>query len=338
MIKSNLNLAFIAASPKEQEAEWIKALKSEDASLKAKADACRELAVLGSKEAIAPLAALLLDEKLSHMARYGLEPNSDPAVDEALREALSKAKGRVLVGIIGSVGMRRDTEAVEQLAGFLKSRDAEVVDAAARALGNIGNRGAVRALMAALNEVPGTSQLAVFEGLLRIADSRIGDRPERAQRIYDRLREIKDAPHQVRAAALRGAVLTRANEGIPLLLEAVRGDDFVLVSAAARTAQEMKGTAVAKALAEELEKLSTDKQIVIISTLAKRGDKDALPAIFNIAKKGEKPARIAAVRAMPEIGCDSAMSVLEELQNDSDEDVAKAAKEGFIALPSCLRE
>ena len=54
MIKSNLNLAFIAASPKEQEAEWIKALKSEDASLKAKADACRELAVLGSKEAIAP--------------------------------------------------------------------------------------------------------------------------------------------------------------------------------------------------------------------------------------------------------------------------------------------
>ena len=82
-------------SAKEQEAKLIAVLKS-DAPRQEKSDACRELALIGTKESIAPLAALLGDEKLSHMARYGLEPNPDPSVDEALRSALDKVKGRPL--------------------------------------------------------------------------------------------------------------------------------------------------------------------------------------------------------------------------------------------------
>ena len=96
---------------KEREAKLIAVLKS-DAQLKDKADACRELSIIGTKACIAPLAALLRDEKLSHLARYGLEPIPDPAVDEALRAALSELKGRPLVGVIGSLGVRRDKKAV----------------------------------------------------------------------------------------------------------------------------------------------------------------------------------------------------------------------------------
>ena len=80
---------------KEREAKLIAVLKS-DAQLKDKADACRELSIIGTKACVAPLAALLRDEKLSHLARYGLEPIPDPAVDEALRAALSELKGRPL--------------------------------------------------------------------------------------------------------------------------------------------------------------------------------------------------------------------------------------------------
>ena len=80
---------------KDREAKLIAVLKS-DAPLKDKADACRELSLVGTKESVAPLAAMLGDEKLSHLARYGLEPIPDPAVDEALRGALGKLKGRLL--------------------------------------------------------------------------------------------------------------------------------------------------------------------------------------------------------------------------------------------------
>ena len=77
--------------------------------------------------------------------------------------------------------------------------------------------------------------------------------------IYDRLREVK-APHQVRAAALRGAILTRQTDGLPLLSTALHGDDFTLVLAAVRTAQEMPGSQVTRLLAGELAALPADRK------------------------------------------------------------------------------
>ena len=87
---AGLSVLAIAASPTSfgqkagstqtaDESKLIAVLKS-DAAQKAKADACRELARVGTRDAVAPLAAFLGDEKLSHMARYGLEPIPDPAV------------------------------------------------------------------------------------------------------------------------------------------------------------------------------------------------------------------------------------------------------------------
>src|SRR5512138_1610120 len=76
------------------------------ANQKEKADACRELAHLGTKNAVPSLAPLLADEQLGHMARYALETIPDPSVDAALREALGKVKGRLLAGVIGSIGVR----------------------------------------------------------------------------------------------------------------------------------------------------------------------------------------------------------------------------------------
>src|SRR5436305_1951267 len=88
------------------------AVLTSDATPGAKADACRRLAVVGTRDAVPALAALLGDDKLAHMARYALEPIPDPSVDAALREALGKLQGRPLVGVIGSIGVRRDASAV----------------------------------------------------------------------------------------------------------------------------------------------------------------------------------------------------------------------------------
>ncbi|MEJ2362241.1 MAG: hypothetical protein P8Z75_12575, partial [Gammaproteobacteria bacterium] len=82
---------------KADEAKLIAVIQSEDASLKEKVDACRGLSYIGTKNAIPALASLLGDEKLSHMARYGLEPIPDPAVDDAFRDALDEVKGMPLV-------------------------------------------------------------------------------------------------------------------------------------------------------------------------------------------------------------------------------------------------
>ena len=190
------------------EARLIAILKSPEASRKAKADACRQLSVIGSRAAVGPLAELLGDEELGHMARYALEPIPDPAVDDALRGALDKLSGRLLVGVIGSIGVRRDPRAVDALARRLQDPDSQVVRAAARALGRIGTLEAAAALEKALVEgittTPAGDRLALAEGLLRCADA-LAAKGESgaAERIYAKL-ETAPVPSYVREAARRG--------------------------------------------------------------------------------------------------------------------------------------
>ena len=317
---------------REQEAKLIAVLKSE-ATQKEKADACRELARIGSKEAVAPLAALLGDEKLSHMARYGLETIPDPAVDNALRAALETLKGRPLVGVIGSIGVRRDVMAVKPLAKFLADTDPDVAQAAARSLGKIGSVAAAKAIRTALSNTPAANQLAFCEGLFRCAEALLaqGQRDE-AISIYDQLRGMA-GPHQVRAGALRGAILARQKERVPLLLEGIRSADFVLVDAAARTALEMPDADVTAALAAELSRVPADKQVLIIQVLGKRGDPAALPALITAAGKAEKPVRLAAIRALPEIPRASTAPFLQGLMAEADREISQAAQDSLAGLP-----
>ena len=349
MLKSRIHIILISAlllagavrsfaqtvPPKEDEAKLIAVLKS-DAPHKDKADACRQLAIIGSKDAIPALATLLGDEKLSHMARYALEPIPDPAVDEALRDALGKLKGRPLVGVIGSIGMRRDINAVKPLAKMLRGRDVEVLQAAARALGSIANQRATRALQRALRNAPAANRLALCEGLFRCAEIHAAKgRRDVAVEIYDQLREL-DGPHQVRGGALRGAILARGKDGVALLREHLRSNDYILFSAACQTALELPGAEVTKALTAEIGELPADNQILVIQTLGKRADPGALPALFALAKKGNKSVRAEAIRALPQIGSadgGSAAPVLSELLADADGDISKAAKEALAALP-----
>ncbi len=317
-----------APSVKEQVDKLVAVIKS-DAPQKEKADACRELARVGNKDAVAPLAALLADEKLSHMARYGLETIPDPSVDVALRDALTKCKGRLLAGVIGSLGVRHDTQAVKPLTGLLEDADADVAQAAARALGKIATPAAVKALQASLPKASPGNQLSFYEGLFRCAEAftskgQAGD----ARAIYDQMR-TPQAPQQVRAGALRGAILSRGKDGLALLDQALRGDDYVQVAVAARVAIEMKGPEVTKVLTAGLPQLPADKQVLVLQTLGKRGDAGALPAIFALAKSGPKPVRLAAIRVLPEIGHASTVPVLVALLADPDAELAQAAQEGL---------
>jgi HEAT repeat protein len=190
------------------ENELIAVLES-DASQKEKVDACRNLAVIGTKAAVPALAALLDDEKLSHMARYGLEPIPDPAVDQALRTALNHLKGRPLVGVIASIGVRRDAKATEALAKLLENPDTQVAHAAARALGRIGNSAAAQLLSDLLAKAPAVDRPAVADACLTCAERLLAEgKQSRAAEVYQ-LVAAADLPKHFRIAAARGVILSQ---------------------------------------------------------------------------------------------------------------------------------
>ncbi|MDQ1257522.1 MAG: hypothetical protein QG656_2128, partial [Candidatus Hydrogenedentes bacterium] len=105
-------LVLAAVAPvMAQESDLIAVLQS-DASQFDKIEACRQLSIKGGPAAVPVLAALLTDEKLSHMARYALEPMPCAEAGAALRDALGKTTGLLKVGMINSLAMRDDAEAV----------------------------------------------------------------------------------------------------------------------------------------------------------------------------------------------------------------------------------
>src|SRR5271154_1820334 len=96
-----------AAARKNLEVLMIAALKS-DISRDAKDYVCRKLTIVGTAASVPTLAELLADENHSHMARFALERMPAPEAAEALRDALPKVSGNVKIGVISSIGVRRD--------------------------------------------------------------------------------------------------------------------------------------------------------------------------------------------------------------------------------------
>ena len=150
---------------KLDESKAIALLKDPQSTFFQKAIACKRLAVIGHQNSIGPLAALLSDPQLAHYGRFGLEPNPDPAVNHVLRAALPKLKGRLLMGVIHSIGVRKDVKSVDALGKFMYDGDAEVAQAAAASLGSIGGPQAARLLQEGLTR----TKVPVFPVVARAA-------------------------------------------------------------------------------------------------------------------------------------------------------------------------
>jgi HEAT repeat protein len=171
-----------------------------------KAKVCQRIGELGAREAVPALASLLSNEHLSTYARYGLEPIADPSADDALRAALTKLRGNLLIGVINSIGKRRDGEASPVLAKMLHGADADVARAAASALGHIGGVSSMQLLQAALAKTEGMTRMAVADAALVCAERLLaGGNRDQALALYASL-SAADIPKPARLAAMSGII------------------------------------------------------------------------------------------------------------------------------------
>jgi len=317
----------------EKERQLISVLQS-DAPAQDKAITCKQLAVCGTKAAVPALAALLSDEKLASWARIGLEAIPGPAADDALRQAMGKLQGRLLVGAINSIGVRRDAKAVVGLVQRLKDADADVASSAAAALGRIGGTPAAKALEQFLAGAPATVRSAVAEGCILCAERFLADgHRDEAVKLYDTVRKA-DVPKQRILEATRGGILARQSAGVPLLVEQLRSRDKAMFSMGLRTARELPGAEATEALAAEMRQAASDRQALMLLALADRGDAKALPAVLGVAKSGPNHVRIAAMAALERFGDASCVPVLLDAATEGDAQLAQTAKATLGRLPA----
>lgn len=321
-----------AESDGVKERELVAVLRSE-APGGEKALACKQLVIHGTEASVPDLASLLADERLSSWSRIALEAIPGPAADAALREATTTLQGRLLIGVINSIGVRRDSVAVDALTVRLADTDAEVAAAAALALGRIGSDAACSTLRAALSLPQSPVRNAVAEGCVLCAERRMQDgKMSDAVEIYDAVRRADVPPQRIREAT-RGAILARGSQGVSLLLEQFQSSDKGLVHVALSTARELRGREVSDALAGELKNASPERAVMLLNVLADREDEVLPPVVLDLVKKATTEVRIAAVEVMGRRGDAESVSILLKTAVEPVPELAQAAKFALAGLP-----
>jgi len=325
------NLSLAADEPSAEEAKLIAVLQS-NAPAAEKAITCKKLAIHGSKHAVPALAPLLADEKLTSWSRIALEAIPGKEADAALAAALTQTRGRVLVGVINSLGVRRSSVAVEGLVAKLGDGDMDVASASAVALGHIGSPAATKALVAALATAPPKVRSAVAEGCILSAEQlAAGGKRNEAAELFDTVRRA-DVPQIWQLEATRGAIVVRQGEGLPLLLEQLRSPDVRSFQLGLSVARELPGQAVSDALTAETGRANPERRALLLRALEDRSDQVASPAVIQTAKTGEKPARLAAIAILRRVGDRNCVPTLLEIAADADPDLSRAAKEALAEL------
>jgi HEAT repeat protein len=290
------------------EAKLIAVIEAPAATMPGKQFACQMLRIVGSAQCVPAVGKLLTDAQLSHLARQVFLGMADPAVEESLQQALGQTQGDLRIGIINTIGDRKDRSSLKALAALLPSDEA-TAKAALNAIGKIGGTEAAGVLEGA--EVVDTLKPVWAQALLRCAPSvAAAGQPEHAEKIYRELLE-DNAPSSVRPGAFGALAQMQQEQAVPLILKTLSSGDALLRRAAVGAVISVPGNASTRAFAKELPGLPPGTQVVLLGALACRGDAEGLTELVNqLAAEGNEPVRGAALKALARLGKASSVPVL----------------------------
>lgn len=289
------------------EAKLIKVISDADATQDGKACACRMLQRIGTDKSIPALTGLLDDKVLSHYARLALERMEDSAkAAGALRGVLDRTPDKLKVGILGSLGRRRDAQTVPQAQKLTGSKDAAVAAAALMALGRIANQDAANALAGL--KVGGELTQAHMDALI-VCAGRLGG--PGAVPLYSKVLTGKSSAHHV--AAMQGLAAVDPKAGAAAIADALQGDDPKMRQGALGAVVGVEGVQLTKAVTAILDDLSGDPKAELIAALGSRGDKTARDAVTRHLTSKHPAVRDAAIAASGSLGDAKTVKMLLDL-------------------------
>lgn len=314
------------------EQRLLAVLRQADATYAARQAAAQRLGwVLGTgtprseADAYKPLAAMLVDDRDSDLARSALEAAAGPAVDGLFVAAVEKASGRARLGLIDSLGRRRQASAVPALSRLLKDTDEATSIAAARALGEIADPAAA----AALHAFPEPSPAPIAAAKLAAA-RRMPVAP--AVLLLNELQQTARDPLH-RAAALRLALDLETGSAAARIAEALAGSSWDLKSVALEAIASSRAPNLVATLAARLPDFDAASQRAVIAALERRSDGTAaLPAITRALRHADTEVRATAIGALGVLpGTPETVALLTGLIQ-SDGEQARLARQSLARL------
>lgn len=288
----------------EIEAKLIAVVSSPGSTRAAKTFACRFLQQVGTARCVPAVGALLADPALADAVRLVLERLDGGEAGALLRAALPRVPDAVKPGVIGSLGRRRDAQAVPIIGPLAQSPDPAIAAAALRALGEIGGMDAARGL--ARMTVPPALQPA---RLLAIVECARSLPPKEAVALC---KIALDSPYiPARVGAVGVAMEKDPTRAAPVVAAVIKGDDPRMRQGVLSLAAEgFGGPVLTEALAALLDGLPPERTVEMITVLGHRGDSRATAALARRVGSGDAAVRTAVLKALGRVGDASAVGLL----------------------------
>ena len=122
------------------------------------------------------------------------------------------------------------------------------------------------------------------------------------------------------------------DEAVGIVLDILKSGDQEMQAVAIAMVKDMPGAEVTKALVKELPNLSAASQVQLLSALSDRGDAAALPAVITAVKAEDESVRIAALKAVGQLGDESSVDLLARTAAATRGAEQKAARESLYRL------
>jgi HEAT repeat protein len=296
------------------------------ATYAAKQEAGRLLWMAGTARSVPVLAKMLLDAKQGDVARYALERNTDPSVGKALVAALAKAKGAALIGIVNTLGDRREAPAVPALKTLAASKDAQVSAAAVAALGKVGTVSALTALQALPAKTAAPAVLLCAERLAAAGQK------APAEAAFKKMLAQGPTPES-RGSGLKGLVAMKSPLAGPLAIQTLKAKDAYLQTVAAKLAGSLADPTTTSAAVKAWPGLPVFAQTVLLTSLADRHAPAAAPLALKAMASTDPTLRTAGIRSAGLVGGAGAVAALAQMSATGEGQDRETARDVLSTMP-----
>ncbi len=310
-------LLSAAAMGADDAAALLQVIQSTETSDVDRANAFEKIGDVAGKDAVESLVGFLDDKTWSHYARFALQKMEGENVTEALLKSLDTLEGDLKLGVIGTIGRRRDPIAIAPLAKLLGDADVKVADSAAVALGWIGTTDAAAALTAAFGAEKDSKRKESLASVLLLVGQRLAKtrNTQAAIDVFDLLRDA-EIPKPCRIGATQSAILARGTQGVDLMVEQLKSSDPDCFQTGLAVSRVLPGDGATRSLTDSLDAdPSPTRQVLLILAMKDRGDKLALPAVLAKLKSDLQAVQLAAVDAIGALGDGSSVPDLLSVAN-----------------------
>ncbi len=293
---------------------------------------CRQLSLIGTDQSVPVLESMLVSPDTSNVARYALERIPGPAANGALRKHLSDAAEAEKIGLINSLGNRRDAEALPALEGLAKSSSPAVAIAAVSALGKIAGMTSLTILDRIRTSASGAVQQAALDAYLLCIDSLLKEGKKSQAADQYRLLTVPGQPVAARLAALRGYAAADPGQAVALLTANLEKEEAAIQAESIRLLAAIPEADPTQRLLQSYPGLPSRQKAVVLTMLS--GSKDAaVREKMTAALKDESAdVRMAAMSGLIQSGDAACVRPLAEIAARTSNEEQVAARQSLARL------